>query len=704
MIKYFLRKRLLLIAFTFFLSLSYSAVSQNYNEKYAVHVGGVTFNMVKVKPGEYSMDAIGGGIITKSVSKEYYIAEFEVTQDLWMCIMGNNPSMGQDSVKGVKFHDYRKRPVENVTAKDIDDFLGKLNSRLSASGLKFRIPSIKEWEYAAVGGHLNKNKYKYSGSNIPEEVGWFIGVPGNDSLHTHPVGKLKANALGLYDMSGNVKELTCDVFATNKGNKRILKGGSFRDIVDGNNSKLANNQEQNTTRAGNVGFRLVMDPPPAVKIRVSTNLLEYEKNGSDDWAMVTVQVNRDHYGVRCSEKWIELDTSNYGRIKIWCKPNNNAFERSAKISITCDTVEEFINVRQKAQNLKFDITPTSRTDIPCDEYSCTFTVQSNGKEYEVGDLPSWITVKEQTSGKLTITCAQNPSEDKERLDSFYVTAKADGQSESVCVKVQQKKQESLKLIEGNGEDRRKVDSVYYSSARFRRKNYSFGVVYNYTGTHGVLAEKVTNPDAFDVFLYKDRNSGKPQELDLTLKRNGTSECRTIKALLRTDSNSRVVPITIRQDTSQVPRTFLNPMFGYDFKNADYLVGLSLSAVPRKINIENRFGFRLSAFYKIEEVAASLNLGLNVRVTKRRSPVGVHVFAAAGPSVDFDDKEVGPVVDFGVRLSWNQYKASRMSWCDLTFGCVYMCGSFIPTIGLGFGPGLIAGAGTGLGFLIKSLVD
>ena len=191
---------------------------------------------------------------------------------------------------------------------------------------------------------------------------------------------------------------------------------------------------------------------------------------------------------------------------------------------------------------------------------------------------------------------------------------------------------------------------------------------------------------------------------MDIKRNGTSDRRILKAQLRTDSSTRVVPITIVQDTSQVPRTFLNPMFGYDFKNSDYLVGLSLSAVPRKTNINNRFGFRLSAYYKIEEVAGALNLGINVRATKRRSPVGVHIFAAAGPSVDFDDKEVGPVVDFGVRLSWNQYKASRMSWCDLTFGCVYMCGSFIPTIGLGFGPGLIAGAGTGLGFLIKSLVD
>ena len=68
----------------------------------------------------------------------------------------------------------------------------------------YRLPTEAEWEFAAMGGNATKG-YTYSGGNDPSKIGWIGGLINSDnSIHT--IGKKKANELGLYDMSGNVKE------------------------------------------------------------------------------------------------------------------------------------------------------------------------------------------------------------------------------------------------------------------------------------------------------------------------------------------------------------------------------------------------------------------------------------------------------------------------------------------------------------------
>lgn len=163
-----------------------------------ITVGNVSFTMVQVEGGTFMMGATSEqGSDAHDDEKPahqvtlspYYIGETEVTQALWEAVMGNNPSYFKGS----------NRPVEQVSWNDCQEFIRKLNQK---TGRKFRLPTEAEWEYAARGGK-NSQGYKYSGSNIINDVAWF---DDNSSNQTHDVKTKQANELGLYDMSGNVWE------------------------------------------------------------------------------------------------------------------------------------------------------------------------------------------------------------------------------------------------------------------------------------------------------------------------------------------------------------------------------------------------------------------------------------------------------------------------------------------------------------------
>ncbi len=163
-------------------------------------VKGVTFTMVKVEAGTFTMGATseqGSDAYDwekpahkVTLTKDYYIGQTEVTQALWQAVMGSNPS----EFKGSNL------PVECVSWKDCQTFITKLNS---LTGSKFRLPTEAEWEYAARGGNKSRG-YKYSGSNSINDVAWYTSTT-NDS-GTKPVATKAPNELGIYDMTGNVLE------------------------------------------------------------------------------------------------------------------------------------------------------------------------------------------------------------------------------------------------------------------------------------------------------------------------------------------------------------------------------------------------------------------------------------------------------------------------------------------------------------------
>ncbi len=162
-------------------------------------VGGVTFKMIEVEGGTFR--SIHSPQVTLS---PFAIGQTEVTQALWVAVMGNNPSFfNGDSHPGGP-----DNPVEQVSWDDCQEFIAKLNEM---TGKTFRMPTEAEWEFAARGGNYSHG-YKFAGSDDKDEVAWHRNNSGH---RTHSVAELLPNELGLYDMSGNVEEYCQDGWGNN---------------------------------------------------------------------------------------------------------------------------------------------------------------------------------------------------------------------------------------------------------------------------------------------------------------------------------------------------------------------------------------------------------------------------------------------------------------------------------------------------------
>lgn len=173
-------------------------------------VNGTNFNMVWVEQDAENHTG-------------FYIGQTEVTQRLWITIMYSNPSEWTEKESGWPSYN---QPVENVTWKEVNAFIARLNK---ATGRKFRLPTAREWEFAAQGG-LQSKGYTYAGSNNATDVAWckpeFVIGGG-----PHDVAQKAPNELGIYDMSGNVWEMCADNFGRGTAEWIILKGGCANEVV-----------------------------------------------------------------------------------------------------------------------------------------------------------------------------------------------------------------------------------------------------------------------------------------------------------------------------------------------------------------------------------------------------------------------------------------------------------------------------------------
>ena len=253
-----------------------ASVTSGSNEISIPVKNGISIDMVRVEAGTFIMGAtpemkepFDGEKPTHQVTltNDYYIGKYEVTQALWQAVMGKNPSY----FKGDNL------PVERVSWKDCQKFISKLNK---ITGKMFRLPTEAEWEYAARGGKKSRG-YQYSGSSNLSDVAWYEGNSGrkthavawyedNSGKKTHAVGSKQSNELGIYDMSGNVWEWCQDWYGnysrssqTNptgatSGSYRVNRGGSWGDLTARGCRSSYRSRDSPGGRYSLLGLRLVL--------------------------------------------------------------------------------------------------------------------------------------------------------------------------------------------------------------------------------------------------------------------------------------------------------------------------------------------------------------------------------------------------------------------------------------------------------------
>ncbi len=183
----------------------------------------------------------------------FYLGRTEVTQKQWADITGHNPSKFQ----------CEDCPVERVSWNDIQDYIKKLNERTS---MNYRLPTEAEWEYAARSGGL---KEQWAGANNVAKIGEYAWYGLNAEGSTHAVAGKLPNAIGLYDMMGNVWEWCSDWYDKHyykihpskdphghSEDNHVLRGGGWRSKDNGLRTTDRNSFDPASKKFSDIGFRL----------------------------------------------------------------------------------------------------------------------------------------------------------------------------------------------------------------------------------------------------------------------------------------------------------------------------------------------------------------------------------------------------------------------------------------------------------------
>jgi formylglycine-generating enzyme required for sulfatase activity len=199
-----------------------------------------------------------------SLSKGFYMQTTEVTQKQWKAVMGNNPSYFKSCGNDC--------PVEKVSWNDIQTFIQKLKQKEGSN--KYRLPTEAEWEYAARAGTrttfsfgdcLSTDQANYDGNNP---------MPGCEEGRyrekTTAVASYSANALGLHNMHGNVREWCQDWYGryqsgsvtdsrgSSSGSERVVRGGGWDNGARRCRSAHRSCNKPSHRNSG-LGFRLALD-------------------------------------------------------------------------------------------------------------------------------------------------------------------------------------------------------------------------------------------------------------------------------------------------------------------------------------------------------------------------------------------------------------------------------------------------------------
>ena len=188
-------------------------------------------NMVAIKAGTFMRVKF-----PVTITRDYWIGKYEVTQGEFMALMGRNPS---------HFTGDSHRPVEKVTFFDVSNYCARVTERERVSGrlpvaYEYRLPTEAEWEHACRAGATNL----FSFGDNPGVADQFAWTAENSDATTHPIGLKRPNPWELHDMHGNVWEWCLDWFepypagpatdpvgpATSKF--KVFKGGGWNQDVE----------------------------------------------------------------------------------------------------------------------------------------------------------------------------------------------------------------------------------------------------------------------------------------------------------------------------------------------------------------------------------------------------------------------------------------------------------------------------------------
>ena len=224
---------------------NYSSQSMSRNQDFIETAWGINMKMIWVEGGDFLMGCTseqGGDCnndeqnVRRVTVDGFYIGMFEVTQSQWEKVMGI--SIYQQKAKAEASSTFGVGPDYPMYYVSWDEAMEFCRILSNKTGRTYTLPTEAQWEYAARGGNKNEET-KYAGSNMIDAVAWYTDNSGDN---THIVGSKRANALGIYDMSGNVYEWCKDWYAesyvsydTNNpvgpssGSCRVSRGGNWSD-------------------------------------------------------------------------------------------------------------------------------------------------------------------------------------------------------------------------------------------------------------------------------------------------------------------------------------------------------------------------------------------------------------------------------------------------------------------------------------------
>ncbi len=227
--------------------------------------GGIKLKLVLIPAGEFMMGSPEGetgrsdteGPQRKvTITEPFYMGIYPITQAQYQEVTGKKPDL---RFKGDDL------PVYRITWNNAVEFCKKLSER---TGLKFRLPTEAEWEYAARAGTTTA----YYFGNNEKQLGEYAWHAGNSDGRVHPSGQKKPNAWGLYDMYGNVFEWCLDWYQDTykglpdadptgppSGEERVLRGGVWFSFQEGCRSAYRRRSTPGGWLAES-GLRVVMVP------------------------------------------------------------------------------------------------------------------------------------------------------------------------------------------------------------------------------------------------------------------------------------------------------------------------------------------------------------------------------------------------------------------------------------------------------------